>query len=120
VDMAELIQRLARGVRWLAAIPPLEFVVVAGVVLVSLALLVPWLQWSREAARGTGARDNLRRLGTALGSYHDSFQSFPHVERGRNPPPSVGPGDESRPGAKPTARTQTPPGRRDIPVESRP
>lgn len=77
--MARLKGRLSRLVRWLASVPPAELLVLSGLSLVGLALLVPWLQWSRDAARGVVARDNLRRLGTAMGSYHDSFQRFPQV-----------------------------------------
>ena len=80
--MAGLRGRLSRLVRWLASIPPAELLVLSGLSLVGLALLIPWLQWSRDAARGVVARDNLRRLGTAMGSYHDSFQRFPQTGRG--------------------------------------
>lgn len=80
--MAGLRGRLSPLLRWMASIPPAELLVLSGLFVIGLALLVPWLQWSRDAARGVVARDNLRRLGTAMGSYHDSFQRFPRVGRG--------------------------------------
>lgn len=83
--MPGLVRLLSRLVRWGAAVPPAELLVLIGVVLVGLALLIPWLQWSRDTARGVVARDNLRRLGTAMGSYHDSFQRFPQMGRGGGP-----------------------------------
>ena len=54
-----------------------EIVMVAGVFSLLACLAVPAIHQSREAARKTQCQDNLKRLGTALLSYHDAAGRFP-------------------------------------------
>ncbi len=53
--------------------------VVVGILLVALvvALLLPAVQQSREAARRTQCRNHLKLLGLGMQNYHDVFDSFP-------------------------------------------
>ena len=53
--------------------------VVVGVFLVALlvALFLPAVQQSREAARRTQCKNQLKQLGLASQSYHETFRSFP-------------------------------------------
>ncbi|HBH54151.1 MAG TPA: hypothetical protein DDY91_19880 [Planctomycetaceae bacterium] len=75
--MPTLEERLARGARWLTARDPFSWGVALLAGLMSLALFLPWLQHSRNAARQIQTKDNLRRLGTAIFSYSDLHGSLP-------------------------------------------
>jgi prepilin-type N-terminal cleavage/methylation domain-containing protein len=55
----------------------IELLAVVGIVAVLVALLLPAIQQSREAARKLQCKNNLRQLGIALHSYHERYQSFP-------------------------------------------
>lgn len=57
--------------RWIQAIA------IAGMILLAVLLLLPAVQQSREAARRTQSRNNLKQLGLALDNYHDTFQRWP-------------------------------------------
>ena len=54
-----------------------ELLVVIAIVAILAALIGPVIQAAREAARKTGCRNNLRQLGTALHTYHNTHGSLP-------------------------------------------
>jgi type II secretory pathway pseudopilin PulG len=71
-------QSLVRSLSRQSGFTAVEFVVVVGIVAVSVALILPALQRAREAARGDQCKHNLKQLGVALHSYHDTHERFPY------------------------------------------
>lgn len=55
----------------------IELMVVVGVLSILVALLLPGVQSSREAARRLQCQSNLHQLGLAMHSYHASHNCFP-------------------------------------------
>jgi prepilin-type N-terminal cleavage/methylation domain-containing protein/prepilin-type processing-associated H-X9-DG protein len=54
-----------------------ELLVVIGIIGVLLAVLLPAVQQSRESARATQCRSNLKQIGLALHDYHNVHKAFP-------------------------------------------
>lgn len=67
--------RRAQSVR--RAFTLVELLVSVSIIGVLIGLLLPAVQSAREAGRQAKCRANLRQLGIALHSYHDSFGYFP-------------------------------------------
>jgi prepilin-type N-terminal cleavage/methylation domain-containing protein len=55
----------------------IELIVVLVVIGIALAILVPYVQWTREKARRDACMMNMKQLGLGMHGYHDANKRFP-------------------------------------------